>query len=103
MSQAGVRIRLDLSSFEKVPKKQFRWTYLGYDQFSTVKDVKDYIKANFLPKLRRFDSTSKNRSGFPRQNLLKFSRMVILFWSKRGATIWQMSMNLKQMGQKSAN
>ena len=50
MSQAGVRIRLDLSSFEKVPKKQFRWTYLGYDQFSTVKDVKDYIKANFLPK-----------------------------------------------------
>jgi len=49
-SQTGVRIRLDLSAFEKVAKKQFRWTYLPYEEFSTIKDVKDHIKTKFLPK-----------------------------------------------------
>ena len=40
----GVRIRLDLSAIDNCAKIPFRMTYLSYNDFTTVKDLKKYIK-----------------------------------------------------------
>jgi hypothetical protein len=39
----GVRIRLNLSDFEPCASKQLRLTYLSYDRFATVRDLKDLV------------------------------------------------------------
>ena len=44
-SESGVRVRLDLSNVETNVKKQFRWVYLSHESFSTIKDVKKYIRS----------------------------------------------------------
>ena len=44
-SQSGVRVRLDLSAVETNLKRQFRWIYLSFDSFATIKDVKNHIRS----------------------------------------------------------
>jgi hypothetical protein len=59
-SNSGVRVRLDLSEFEKSSAKQFRWSFLSFSEFSTVKDLKNHIRKEMLsgedpkPKIRLF-------------------------------------------------
>ena len=55
---SGIRIRLDLSSVESGSSKQFRWAYLPYSNFSTITDLKNYVRNHCLadpkPKIRLF-------------------------------------------------
>jgi hypothetical protein len=45
---SGIRIRLDLSSVESCSNRQFRWAYLPYSDFSTVKDLKNHVRNQCL-------------------------------------------------------
>ena len=45
---SGIRIRLDLSSIESCSNRHFRWAYLPFSDFSTIKDLKNYVRSQCL-------------------------------------------------------